>query len=335
MSLRGFSTDLRDKTRNSIVVVESIDALPEPVANVITFEDNKILWRLSQPLTLDPDVRFVIPSGFEVFFIGENTAEHRIFCNLSGTLPLFSGDVGRFESERVSFINTNTGNGRLFDFSPVTAARPVLSLEKGFASGFGSIGTVRECLNIGENFAFVSNGGPLVINNAGKGANVGVEFNALNFESHTGTHIEFTGTSKTIDITSTFAKPANGDQVFDLSAVTLNSTTNIDPEFQSIDTSLGGTTGLDVTYSSDTTLTYLYRYVTGDSTSAEVTLTMPDSTQGFGKIIDITKTLGATNDLIVAADSGKKINNQDAICLRGAKGPSLTLRSNSTGWAII
>ena len=71
-----------------------------------------------------------------------------------------------------------------------------------------------------------------------------------------------------------------------------------------------------------------------DTTSGDVTLTLPTAASSTGKQYSVTKSAGASNDAIVDPNGAETIGGETSIKLPSI-GDRITFQSNGTSWTIV
>jgi hypothetical protein len=273
MGLRNtFSTVQSDIARNKVVNVESLNAFPNPVNNVVTLESG-VKYILTKPINTGV-LQFTTTAGGTVEITSSNEGTNNWTTLLTNNDALFIGDFGRLQKTDIDFIS-GTGTSGFYNITATTASRPVLVQERSLIFNFGTLGTIDGASSFNDSMGIVLCKDGITINDSGSALGAGVKWNNISFAGQQGDHMTITGSADFISLTGIAATPASGDTVFNLSGA--NNTISIITG-NAIDTSLGGTTGLEVTYSSDTVLNTIYEYINVDTTSGPVQITLPEAT---------------------------------------------------------
>ncbi len=320
-----FSSALEDVTTNRTIYVDTIRALPTPVGNVITLEDG-VVYILTAAINLGVN-QLAIPTNGQVAIKNNNELTNSITTDLvSG--GLITGNLARLVIQDVNFISS-TGAGSFFDITAVTAARPVVIHQRSFVSNFASIGTIDGATSIANNVVFSGCGAGITLADNGTALGAGCVWDTVNFISQTGDHITITGNSDFLSFNTIVAAPSTGDQVFEVSAA---ATASSSFGQQLFDGSNGGTLGLDITYTSDATISNLYEDVGVDTSGGAVTLTLPLAADNLRREINIKKKPGGA-PLTIATSGSDTIDSNSSITIRGSRAPSVRLRANDE-WGV-
>lgn len=261
-----------DATRNFITYVETINGLPDPVAGVITLDD-EVRYVITQPLNLGTN-QIKVDGGNQCAIVSSNEIKNTLTTALTGNSPLFIGDVGRLVIQDLDIISS-TGTSNLYNVLSVTAARPAVIQQRSLVSGFASLGIISGATFIGTNIAFSSNGAGLTLNNNGSGLGSGIIIDDINFIDQSGNHLIFTGSADFLSASGVIAAPSTGDVVYDVSGLTLGSVADIGNTL--FDGLNGGTLGLTQSITTSTTLANIYNAVSVNTTSGAVTITLPNT----------------------------------------------------------
>lgn len=268
-----FSADSSDIARNKTIYVESLNSFPDPVGNVITLE-NETIYIFSKPINTGV-LQFRIPDSGEVVFNTTNTLINDLTTELDSGTPLFIGDFVRLVIQDVNITNT-TGDAVFIDSERILSPGSVVILQRMFIINFASIGTIDGSVSICDNVVFVSCGAGITLTDSGTALGTGIAWDAVNFINQSGDHITVTGTTNIISFDRIAGFPSTGDQLFNIDAVTVTGTLNIDQiTFTNIN---GGTLGLQKTFTTDTVMDNKFVDIELDSSGGAFQVTLPDTT---------------------------------------------------------
>lgn len=229
MGLRNtFGTVEKDVGRNNVIYVESLNGFPAPVNDVITLETGKEYIR-TRPINFGIN-QIKIPDGGIVTISALNPTSNILLTELTGTTPLFFGNVGRFQIRDTLIISLSEA-GAVFNIFADSDSSFVV-LENTATVGFNTIGTIDGVNLLSENAGWVGNKGGLTLNNI-KIANVAeqqfaeeplavtkkliTDLLGLSFVfNHEGDHYVITGTMERGFFQTILGSPSTGDAVFNI-----------------------------------------------------------------------------------------------------------------------
>jgi hypothetical protein len=332
---RTFSTTISDLDNNNVVYVESLNAFPAPVDNVITLLNKK--YEVTKPI--DSGIyQIKIPTNGDVQIVSNFEPENNWTTALTGNTPLFIGDLARLQIQDIDFISS-TGTSNLFNIVAVTAARAVVVHQRSFVDNFASLGTIDGATSINTNVVYSDCGAGIILNDSGAALGAGIVWDVVNFINQTGDHITVTGSADFVSFNVIGGAPSTGDQILNLDSATVTGTTNIGAIL--FDDSNGGTTGLIKTYTSAQTLDNIFTDIRVDTTSGAVEIELPDtsaSTFNEGYAIDITDTGNATTNpvnIVPNALDSTTINNGLTRYSITEDNGSVILQKHGDTWEII
>lgn len=269
-----FGTDSSDLGEFNNLNVNSVNAFPAPDIDGFVKLPNLSKYVVTTSKLNTGTLKFIPETpGAIVEIRAKNLLANTLTTNLENGDPLFSGDFGILTLD-IDIISS-TGTAALFDTDSITfpAGTGAVVITGDIAkniSNFQSIGTIKGASAVFSLVQFVDCGAGLVVDNPVSA----VIMNQVNFPGQSGTHITVLNDSALLFFTQISAQPKNGDRVFDLDNVN-NTTTRFG--LLGIDTSLGGTTGLEETVDSDTQLGTVFPFINVDTTNNPVELIMPDA----------------------------------------------------------
>lgn len=267
-----FSTRISDLDRNNVVYVESLNALPTPVSNVITLEDQKE-YILTKPINLGIN-QLQIPTGGQVRLTTTNQFLNTLTTELTGGTPLIIGDFARFLLDQFVIINS-TGTANLFGANAVTTLNAVTFFTECTISGFASLGTLTKIPLGFENVVFFDCDDGLTLTDTINQLGFGCTITETNFVNQGGDHLTFTGTAGTLFFDAVVGAPTTNNRIFNFDSVTVDGT--VSTGFVDFDSSNGGTTGLTQSVSSNTTLSNIIPEILADSSGGAITITLPNT----------------------------------------------------------
>jgi len=214
MAIRNtFSTTLTDIGRNNTVYVESLNSFQPPVLQVMTLQDIElrdfIHFIITKPLNSE-DNSLKIPFDGTVLLSTTNVTANFLTTEITGTTPLFTGNITRLAIIRLNSLATN--GGHFFDISNGTNSGFVF-LDQSTAQGFDSIGTIEGCSFSTENVGWVSCDDGMTLNDM-----LFIVMREQNFVDQKGDHIKLTGTLTGATFDSNIATPASGDAIFSIAS---------------------------------------------------------------------------------------------------------------------
>ncbi len=208
MGLRNtFSTTVTDITRNNTVYVESLNSFPTPVDNIITLV-SFTHYIFTQPINTGIN-QLEIPDDGAVQFSTTNAIINFLSTDLTGTTPLFFGNITRLTFNRFNILSNNSG-GHCFNLSNATGPGFV-SFDQVVIQGFDSIGTIEGCSLSSENVGFVLNDAGLTLNDM-----LFIIFREASFTSQGGNHLTLTGTLIGAIFEDSIMTPASGAAFLDI-----------------------------------------------------------------------------------------------------------------------
>ncbi len=208
MGLRNtFSTTITDVGRNNTLYVESLNSFVDPVSDVITLQDfNHYIF--TKPINTGTNQLEISDNG-TVQFSTTNAVVNFLNTELTGTTPLFFGNIRRLIFANFNIISTVSG-GHCFDLSK-DVVTGFVSLDQANIVGFDSIGTIEGSSLSAENMGLAFNGAGLTLKDMDF-----VVFREALFSGQTGDHIILTGTLIGAIFDSNIAEPASGDALFNI-----------------------------------------------------------------------------------------------------------------------
>ena len=214
MAIRSvFSTTLRDIPRNNTVYVESLNSFQPPVSQVMVLQDIKlrdfIHFIITKPLNAE-DNTLKVPDDGTVLLSTTNVTANFLTTEITGTTPLFSGNITRLAMIRLNSVATN--GGHFLDISNGTVPGFVF-LDQITAQGFDSIGTIEGCSLSTENVGWLSCDDGITLNDM-----LFIVMREQSFADQKGDHIKLTGTLIGATFDSNIATPASGDAIFKITA---------------------------------------------------------------------------------------------------------------------
>jgi len=206
-----FSTVATDVARNKIIYVETLNAFPDPVSEVITLPDNCPAYIWTRELNTK-DIKVVIPdtATADVSFVALNGVANSWTTEITTGETLLSSDAGR----RLSFDSlevTSTNGGEFINIASSTGTRPLLAQSQQLISGFDKIGTINGMLVFSENIGYVNNADGLVYIDLSS-----VTLSEIIFALQFGNHITLQGDLDSGSFSNVEANPSTGDAVFDI-----------------------------------------------------------------------------------------------------------------------
>lgn len=156
------ATEETDIPRNRTVNVESLNAFPAPVANIVRIDDSVTAGEDVTYITTKPldwgTLRLEIPDFGRVTFKSSNPTSNTWTYRGTGTEPFLFGEMARVSVE--SLLLQSANGGALFDFST-----GFLALEKTNIQGFDTLGTLDGMSFQAENTSLLNNGNGLSASN--------------------------------------------------------------------------------------------------------------------------------------------------------------------------
>ncbi len=267
-----FSTDISTIGRNGVVEAESLNAFPAAVSGEIPLDD-QVKWILTSPIDFT-GLKFIpaVP-GAEIEIVSSNESRNSLGVGLTGGESVFSGDFGRIQLLDLNILAVNSTTN-LFDVEATTAARPVLAMQRNLIFSFAAIGTLEGMSSFNTAQAYLNCADGITFINPGSAAGAGVSWDGITFIGQLGDHVTIIGDSDFIKFDDIFAAPQTGDQVFNFDQA--NNTITTLPNTLAIDTTGGGTTGLEQIIDSDTTLGSIFPVIEVDTALNTVKVTLPD-----------------------------------------------------------
>lgn len=268
------ATEETDILRNRVINVESLNAFPEPVNNIITLR-NQTTYILTKPIDLGIN-QLEIPSAGSVSIVSSNAFVNNITTDITGNTPLIIGGPQRLRAVEINFTST-TGTSVFIDTDTTPSAVPSSVLvRRSFITNFASIGKIKGAVSLCDNVIFVNNAAGIILEDNGLIQGTGIVWNTVSFINQSGTHITATGTSDFLAFNEIIGAPSTGDQIYDLSGLTVTGTAEIGLTL--FNDANGGTTGLIQTIDTDTTLENIFNEIEVDTSSNVVEVTLPDTT---------------------------------------------------------
>lgn len=206
-----FSTRIDDIARNRRVYVESLNAFPDPVANVITMESN-VTYIITKSINLD-SFQFKVPDAGSVEWQGATELINPLPTSIANGDALFIGDAQRLVIREVDFINL-TGAGKFYGLATVTATSPTLVHRRSVVTGFAEIGTLEGVFNILTNVVYANNSGGLNITNPNDKRSA-ILWDDISFVNQTSArYISISDNQRFLMSRNTVAEPSSGEFLF-------------------------------------------------------------------------------------------------------------------------
>jgi len=226
-----FSTVERNLDDFDIVYVNSLNIFRDRTGNVINLENGK--HYIYTKTVNHGEFQLKVPDNGSVQFSSLNILANTIETELTGTTPLFIGNIARVDIRDVNIVSL-TGGGRCFDLSAGTGVVPILFFLQNRVQNFGALGTLDGINFASENVGWILNKDGFILNNMAI-----IQMAEQNFAFQGGDHLRINGSINDAFFDTLAANPASGDSVFNIDSG-ISITTGIQIRNSNFNTSGGG-----------------------------------------------------------------------------------------------
>jgi len=210
-----FSTQESNADINKIIYVETINGFPKPVSGVITLEDG-VKYVLTREVDIDSN-RFVIPDEGACEITSDNLISNTLLVSLTGSTPLFSGNISRLIIQNIDIDMSSGGN--LFDINSNLVPLPLVQIMNGRIFGSNAIGSISGALTLIRQLAFINFDEGIVLSDNGLFENIGILIEEVNFVNVGGDQVTLNGSQSFVTVKNCLSVPRSGGFFLNMPAI--------------------------------------------------------------------------------------------------------------------